>query len=109
MMPLTLRAPSASPGVPPTKSGSAIGIGWMLPCVISRRTTAAAGRGISPASVAPAPNASRRRRVNVACCVGGLVPLIGPSAAEHLARIEGDFHVLPDVVGLLAEHVERLP
>ena len=40
---VTLRATSLSAGVPPTKSGSAIGIGWMLPWVTSMLTTAPRG------------------------------------------------------------------
>ena len=41
MTPVTLCAMSPSPPVPARKSGSAIGIGCTLPCVTSRRTTAA--------------------------------------------------------------------
>ena len=38
------RATSASPGVPPTKSGIAIGSGATLPCVTSRRSLRERGR-----------------------------------------------------------------
>ncbi len=48
--PVTLRAISVSAGAPARKSGSAIGIGCTLPCVMSRRTTAPAGRAVSAAS-----------------------------------------------------------
>ena len=63
---VTLRAVSLSFELPPTKSGMAIGIGWMLPCVTSMLTTALAERGCKPkaapvAAPAAAPASSARR------------------------------------------------
>ena len=45
---VTLRATSPSAELPPTKSGSAIGIGWTLPWVTSMLTTAPAVRRRTP-------------------------------------------------------------
>ena len=60
---VTLRPTSPSPDDSPTKSGSAIGIGWMLPVVTSMLTAAPAARGSNPVAAVAAPPASNVRRV----------------------------------------------
>ena len=95
--------------LPPTKSGSAIGIGWTLPWVTSMLTTArgrsetgqrARGDAAAPASSVrrlsrPAPLESRQSR-SLACSI----LKSASSAAEHIARIEGDLDVFPELVVL---------
>src|SRR5262245_14079713 len=90
------------------KSGSAIGIGCTLPCVISSLSTALAGRGVNIAR-APAPM-SRRRRVNdiserdreLVISTRGLV------GAVHIFGVERQLNFLPALIMLRLEHVERL-
>ena len=67
MTAVTLRATSVSVGAPARNSGSAIGIGCTLPCVMSTRTAAATARGSNPVIRPPAANeacVSNRRRLN---------------------------------------------
>src|ERR1043165_3061753 len=101
------RAASASPGVPPTKSGIAIGTGWTLPCVTSRRSCARADIEANAPTEAAAPSASARRRVRMngertQSVVIAVRASFGTwrsiSAAEHVARIEIDDHILPGFV-----------
>jgi hypothetical protein len=56
-------AVSSSPSPPATNFAIAIGSGWKLPPVMSRRTTAAACRDTSVKPPAAAPSASALRRV----------------------------------------------
>src|SRR5438067_1973633 len=105
---VTPRATSASAPMPATKSGTAIGNGCTLPCVTSSLSAANASRGTRPASAAaPAepPRAMRRRRLKLRGLESGkrCILFLGEdlkigSAAVHVARIEGDFDVLPRVV-----------
>src|SRR5262245_3796635 len=104
MTAVTLRPVSDSE----TKSGSAIGIGCTLPCVMSSLSTAPAERGANRAR-APAPT-SRRRRVNgkgardrkLVIFTRGLV------GAVHIFGIEGQLNFFPTFVMLGLEHIERL-
>ena len=59
----TPTAVSLSLGAPPRKSAIAIGIGWALPWVMSRRTCAGAIRADSSKAPALALSWSARRRV----------------------------------------------
>src|ERR1700680_4907512 len=119
MTPAMLPPPSHSPGTLPPNSVIAIGNGWIVPWVMSRRSTAAAGHTPSnAAAAAPLAVASNCRRdqgaatIGFCLCVDVMMMWRGDSAAaEHIARIEGDLHVLPHVVlrgrhriGLAAAH-----
>ena len=118
MTPVTLRAMSASAGAPATKSGSAIGIGCTLPCVMSRRThrarrtrrqrgkRAGAGAEQQPAAVHEQ-RAARNADVGSTIDSFMVSTHVLASAAEHVARIEVDFDVFPGVVVLRLEHVVR--
>src|ERR1700693_1464815 len=112
-----LRSPS-----PPENSVIATGKGWIVPWVMSRRSTALAGRTPrTVAAAAPLAVASSWRRDHEAATIEFCFALVGivfllfwrgaSAAAEHVARIESDLHVLPDVVlggrhriGLAAAH-----
>src|SRR5215470_5335606 len=90
--PVTPRATSLSAGEPPTKSGSAIGIGATLPCVMSTRGAANASRecgAISAPAPSAAPVSNRPRRVSRSAAA---------RSAEHLSRIEGKFNLFPHVI-----------
>src|SRR5215208_3477544 len=112
---LTPRAPSMSAGDPPTKSGSAIGMGWTLPCVTSRRSAASARRARSAEAVIAAPNTSARRLSNRRGKVGPFSIMMfrslgsGPrrSAAEHVLRVEIDLDILPGLVFCHRKEIER--
>src|SRR4051794_8946970 len=100
---VTPRAASVSPGVPPMKSGMAIGTGWTLPCVTSSRSCADALVASNALAEVAAPSASTRRRVKPngdrSFVMASFVPnSVAASAAEHVTWIEGDFDVFPDVV-----------
>src|SRR6185437_9300835 len=119
MTPVMLCATSVSVAEPATKSGIAIGIGWTLPCVMSRRTTAPAGRAAKAASApAPAPISSRRRfmrgpgpgREKLESKIGSVIggyecPWL---AAKHVTGIEIHFDVFPDLIMIRLEHREGL-
>src|SRR5215469_5167916 len=100
------------------KSGSAIGIGWTLPLLSSRRTAAPAGCGtklVSAEAVAPAPNRSARRRssqllreVVLYCVIGSSLAGLGSKCA-HETWIENDRHFLPVLIVLGPQHGVRLP
>src|SRR5262249_11250223 len=104
MTAVTLRPLSASE----MKSGSAIGIGCTLPCVMSSLSTAPAGRGESTAN-ALAPRISRRRLSGK----GKLNWNLGISIQElirpvHIFGIEGKFNFFPAFLVLRLDHIERL-
>src|ERR1700730_5628440 len=107
---LTLRPAAGSRVAAVTKSGTAIGTGWTLPWVTSSLSTAAARRDQSPASAAaPAPSRISRRRVSrLAVGNDSIIGRSRSSAADHVARIEGDLDVFPLLVMFGLEHVERL-
>src|SRR3954468_20718791 len=97
------RATSVSPGVPPTKSGIAIGNGCTLPWVTSSRSCAEACIESSAPAEAAAPSVSNRRRVNRgrnrSVDVMGIQGLSGSVLpAEHVTRIEIDDDILPGFV-----------
>src|SRR4029077_330919 len=110
------RATSVSPGVPPTKSGIAIGSGATLPCVTSRRVCPMTGAAHAPPAEAAAPSASRRRRVSpngdrtepwvMSVCIPLRKSVRSGSATEHVARIEVDDDILPGFV--LRHRKERI-
>src|SRR5580700_2974782 len=104
-------AVSLSLSAPPKKFGMAIGSGWKLPSVMSRRTTAAAWRADSVNPPAAAPSASARRRVTEKSGLRKILMMVlnsFGSAAEQLLRIEFELKVFPLVVMLGLEHGERL-
>src|SRR5262249_31806794 len=117
---VTPRAIDGSGSAPPTKSGSAIGIGCTLPSVIVIRG-AARTRDHTPPAMAPrdrpaAPAKSRRRESDSSSDRMFRFP-IAPgfdktqypirqttSAAKHLERIEVDRKLLPNLVFRQREH-----
>src|SRR5262249_30268678 len=114
------RAIAGSEGPAPMKSGSAIGIGWTLPWVMSSLSGAASGcagnDASAPAPAAPASSARRRRRLSHGNGMQGRMVIMvsqrgdrTSSPADHLARIEGDLDVFPLLVMLGTQHVEWLP
>src|SRR5262245_10977018 len=107
MTPVTLRPVSASE----IKSGSAIGIGCTLPCVMSSLSTALAGRDTSAAR-ALAPTSSRRRvndkRVSDCELASVIFSIRGLIGAEHVFGIEGQFNFFPAFIMLGLKHIERL-
>src|SRR6516164_7615483 len=133
MISLMFRPMAGSVVATATNSGTAIGIGWMVPCVTSSLRTAAARREKSPMSApaaAPAPSTTARRRLSVRLpardvmmvrrtfCITALIPVpwaaicdLHPGqrlAAEHVARVESDLDVLPLLVMLGSQHVVGL-
>src|SRR5215510_14305164 len=117
---VTPRAIAGSGSAPPTKSGSAIGIGWMLPSVIVI-LGAARTRAHMPAAAAatdrPVAPASKRRRESVsssdrmfrflshqASTTQQVQIRETMSAAEHFHRIEVDRKLFPDLVFRQREH-----
>src|SRR5215510_4205076 len=114
---LTLRPSAGSRVATPTKSGIAIGIGWMLPWVTSSLSAAPVRRGQSPASapaaVAVAPSMISRRRLKESLFVIEARSIMTRSScaaaasisAQHLARIESDLDVFPLLVSLGPKHV----
>src|SRR5262245_10223406 len=122
MICVMLRAIVGSGSGPPTKSGSAIGIGWMWPSVIVIRGAARTRDHRPPPAMAardrPAAPAKRRRRESVSSGDRMFRFPIAPgfdeqwqsqirppmSAAEHLERIEVDRKLLPNLVFRKREH-----
>src|SRR5882672_9600581 len=117
---VTLRAIAGSGSAPPTKSGSAIGIGCMLPSVMVI-LGAARTRDHRPAAAAakdrPVAPASNRRRESVSSSDRMFRFPIAPgfndtqypirqtnSAAEHRPRIEIDRKDLPGFVSRWRKH-----
>src|SRR5215475_13180542 len=115
-----LRAIVGSGSAPPTKSGSAIGIGCTLPSVIVIRGAARTRDHTPPAMAArdrPAAPAKRRRRESVSSSDRMFRFPIAPgfdarqypirqptSAAKHVERIEIDRKLLPDLVSRQRKH-----
>src|SRR5438093_7611386 len=113
---VTLRAMAGSGSAPPTKSGSAIGIGCMLPSVMVILGAARTRDHRPPPAMAakdkPAAPAKRRRRESVSssdcmfrfpiapssCENSQLQTRQTTSAAEHFDRIEVDRKLFPDFV-----------
>src|SRR5215472_9563607 len=101
------------------KSGSAIGIGWTLPWVMSRRTAALEPRGrpaSAPAAAAPPSKSARRRSSQLLCdvelcCVIDIVsrPASLASKAGHVSRVENNRNFLPVLIVLGPEHGVGLP
>src|SRR5207247_6282354 len=115
---VTLRATSLSPPVPPEKSGNAIGIGLMLPCVTSSRVCAPACHGCqTDAAEAPASSMRRDRRsgrltTGARSCEPVTVMESDSqtisSAPKHILGVEGDLDVFPQLIILRPQHLERL-
>src|SRR5947199_8715 len=72
-----LRASSLSAGLPPRKSGMAIGTGWTLPSVTSSLSTAPAGSIMPAAAMPAAPASSRQRAVLLEADQNGDFELVG--------------------------------
>src|SRR5947199_2294024 len=121
MICVTPRAIAGSGSAPPTKSGSAIGIGCMLPSVMvilgAARTRDHRPPPATAAKDRPAAPAKRRRRESVSSSDRMFRFPIAPgfdetqypirpttSAAEHLERIEIDRKLLPNLVFRQREH-----
>src|SRR5215470_841076 len=118
---VTPRAMAGSGSAPPTKSGSAIGIGWMLPSVMVILGAARTRAHIPAAAAAkdrPVAPASRRRRESVSSSDRMFRFPIAPgfddaqfqirqtmsAAAEHFDRIEVDRKLFPCLVFRQREH-----
>src|SRR5215469_8188987 len=116
---VTLRPASLSPGVPPRKSGSAMGTGWILPSPTSILTMAGAKRVLAiSAAATPAAPESKRRRVSgrvdggkSKLFIGIIQKVVRPddqkvqsSVAEHFIKAEVDFDFSPEIVLCWRQH-----
>src|SRR5580704_10839945 len=122
-------AVSLSAGVPPRKSGIAIGMGCTLPCVMSTVTALAGDEAIArPAAAPPRTSVSRRLKPRAECraalrrcgsrllssftaftrIAGAARNKLRRSTTENLAGIKVDIDFLPLIVGGQRKHVVGL-